>query len=183
MKQFKIMSRWRTWLVIGLVFWLIGNIIVGLKNNQRLIASKAILSSKSDQSVVLINWQRLRFWKLENLNLPDLKLTLVTTDKSRKIGLGGQKELSNDGMFFIFDQSAKWQFWMKDMVFPLDFIWLNNGTVAEITEAVPALIPGNDQAASPVFGPKYAVNQVIELPAGKVKTLGIKIGDKIVILK
>lgn len=67
-------------------------------------------------------------------------------------------------------------FWMNRMHFPLDIIWIDGDTVAEIAEHVPA----------PKFGeipythvPKAEADRVLELNAGVVAELGLKVGDTI----
>ena len=45
---------------------------------------------------------------------------------SRAVGLGGRESLAKDaGMLFVFDSEAKHSFWMKNVKFPLDIIWLD----------------------------------------------------------
>jgi uncharacterized membrane protein (UPF0127 family) len=41
-------------------------------------------------------------------------------------GLGGKQEIgANQGMLFVFDRPGKYIFWMKDMNFPIDIIWID----------------------------------------------------------
>ncbi|WP_425354760.1 DUF192 domain-containing protein, partial [Listeria monocytogenes] len=42
------------------------------------------------------------------------------------MGLSGRSSLGiNSGMFFIFDYEHLPRFWMKDMQFPIDIVWIN----------------------------------------------------------
>src|SRR3989344_4633932 len=51
---------------------------------------------------------------------------LAQTPAAQQQGLSGRKSLgANQGMLFIFPQDEARQFWMKEMNFPLDIIWLN----------------------------------------------------------
>src|SRR3989338_5744277 len=51
---------------------------------------------------------------------------IVDTFILREKGLSGHKPiLDNEGMFFVFDKPDNYGFWMKDMQFPIDIIWLN----------------------------------------------------------
>ena len=54
-----------------------------------------------------------------------LKIDLALTPEAREKGLSGRKELKNDeGMLFVFNHMDKYPFWMKDMNFPIDIIWI-----------------------------------------------------------
>lgn len=99
-----------------------------------------------------------------------------TQDQLTK-GLSGQASLGKDnGMLFVFDQVALYRFWMKDMKFPLDFIWIKDNQVVDLTENVPAE-PGTPDSQLEVYSPKTKVNKVLEVNAGFVKSNQIKIGD------
>ena len=42
-------------------------------------------------------------------------------------GLAVKDQLKeNEAMFFVFDKPEKHSFWMKDMNFPIDIIWLDS---------------------------------------------------------
>ncbi len=45
-------------------------------------------------------------------------------------------------MLFIFGTGATQTFWMKDMNFALDMIWISGNTVAGFSQNVPAPGPG-----------------------------------------
>lgn len=94
------------------------------------------------------------------------------TEEGRSQGLSGREKLAeNEGMLFVFDQPEIYPFWMKGMKFPLDFIWIKDNAVAEITEDV-----GVDRMD---IRPKEAVDKVLEVNSGWVKKQGIKIGDTV----
>src|ERR1044071_5405536 len=51
---------------------------------------------------------------------------IADTDQKRSLGLGGRASLAPDaGMLFIMPQRKKPTFWMKGMLIPLDFIWID----------------------------------------------------------
>jgi len=53
-------------------------------------------------------------------------LEVADTDAKRIKGLSGRENLpENKGMLFVFDEAGNQCFWMKDMEFNLDIIWLN----------------------------------------------------------
>lgn len=123
-------------------------------------------------------------------NLPKIKTIVVDnhsivveiadTDNLRTKGLSERNSLpQNQGMLFVFPVVEFYNFWMKGMRFPLDFVWIKDDTVVDLTENVPN---PRDQTHDPAefYNPKFAVNKVLEINAGEIKKLNIKIGDKII---
>lgn len=102
-----------------------------------------------------------------------LKIELATTSEARERGLSGRDSLAPDtGLLFIFPESALYGFWMKEMNFSIDIIWLNEaGEVVEITkEALPESYPK-------AFYPPEPVKYVLEVNAGYADENKIEIGD------
>jgi hypothetical protein len=94
----------------------------------------------------------------------------------RMKGLSGRKSLEEGrGMLFIFNDSAVRSFWMKDMNFPIDIIWINGDKVVGFAENAP--VP--DKNGIPSFKSPEPVDKALELPAGSVQGIGIKAGDEI----
>jgi len=103
-------------------------------------------------------------------------VSVAATEASREQGLSGRESLAPDqGMLFIFPTEGAYPFWMKDMRFAIDMIWIaNNGTIIYIQgDVVPATYPNT-------FQPKSALARyVLELPAGYAIAHNIKVGDKV----
>lgn len=79
----------------------------------------------------------------------------------------------HDGMLFVFPEERRVSFWMKDVFFPIDMIFIDaNGKVVGIEHAVP---PCNEEPChSYVYnGVKY----VLEVQASLAEKNGISIGD------
>lgn len=101
-------------------------------------------------------------------------LDVVQTSSDRARGLGGRVELCQQcGMWFVFDEVAKHSFWMKDMQFDIDIIWINDTHVVHIEENVSHATPEK------TYIPKVSANHVLELPAGRAQDLGITVGTTI----
>lgn len=102
-----------------------------------------------------------------------IHVTIASTDASRELGLGGRTGLAPDeGMLFVFRQDGLYQFWMKDMRFSIDILWLTaDGKVIYI---VPNLSPSTYPQA---FGPAAQARYVLELSAGYAAAHGVKVGD------
>ena len=104
---------------------------------------------------------------------------IADTPASHERGLSGHKPLlDNQGMFFIFDQPGINRFWMKDMLFSIDIIWIS----ADMR------VVGFEKSLSPLtypqsFGPDLSSQYVLEVSAGQIEKLNIKIGDKVNFIK
>ncbi len=108
--------------------------------------------------------------------LKDLELSveLAQTPKQWEKGLSGRQSLGMlDGMIFIFPYSHIPVFWMKDMQFPIDIVWLQDGVVVDITYSAPVATT----AVLPTYSPKTAVNMVLETGAGWAAKHNIVRGD------
>jgi uncharacterized membrane protein (UPF0127 family) len=61
------------------------------------------------------------------INGTKIALEIADTDATRTLGLSNRASLQeNTGMLFIFPKADYWGFWMKDMHFPLDIIFLDS---------------------------------------------------------
>jgi uncharacterized membrane protein (UPF0127 family) len=112
--------------------------------------------------------------------LKDIPLTveLAETPSQWEHGLSGRTSLEEgSGMLFLFPQYHVPIFWMKDMQFDLDMIWLAGGKVVDITVNAPR--PTSDKL--PTYSPRQAVNMVLEVPAGWSAKNNITIGDQLAI--
>lgn len=90
-------------------------------------------------------------------------------------GLSGRESLCPDcGMLFVFDKSEQRVFWMKDMRFPLDIIFIKDKQVTEIFPAVSAPIPGQ---SIPRVQSSLEADMVLEVNAGFVEKHKIHLGQ------
>lgn len=96
----------------------------------------------------------------------------------RDKGLGDRDSLAaGHGMYFPFDTAQRWVFWMKDMRFPIDIIWIREGKVVDIDHSVP--VPTT--LPLDTFSPSEPADAVLELNAGVAEDIGLVPGDEIVI--
>jgi uncharacterized membrane protein (UPF0127 family) len=83
----------------------------------------------------------------------------------RSQGLSGTDALPPDeGMLFIFNEETVQTFWMKDMNYPLDIIWI--GADKKVAGASENLDPSTYPET---FSSNVPVQYVLEVPAGFVK--------------
>lgn len=102
------------------------------------------------------------------------------TDAERQRGLSGRDPLrEKHGMLFLFPLPGKYTFWMKEMKFALDFLWIRDSRVVDITQNVPPPEAGTPLNQLKVYGPAQEVDQVLELNAGTITSLGIATGDAV----
>ena len=106
---------------------------------------------------------------------------VAATAQERSQGLSGRTRLDpGTGLLFVFDQPGIHQFWMYDMRFPLDFVWISAGcVVADLTPGVPPPLPGQSTADLPRYRPAQPVRYVLELNAGEIAAAGVRIGDAV----
>ncbi len=103
-----------------------------------------------------------------------VNVSVAATDATRERGLSGRFGLASDeGMYFLFQKPDQYAFWMKEMRFPIDIIWINAGAIVDITTDVP--IPGSD-GVLPTFAPRIPANRALEVRAGFAKAHGLRIG-------
>lgn len=122
-------------------------------------------------------------FKEVEINNNKLKVEAADTQAKRNKGLSGRQSLAdNEGMLFIFPAVDKYSFWMKGLNFPLDFVWIREEKVVDLIENVPPPDPGQKNESLPIYQPKEAIDKVLELQAGTVQRLNIKVGDTIKIL-
>lgn len=123
--------------------------------------------------------------KIAGVRINDTILTveIADTQEKRSKGLAGRESIaSNEGMLFIFDKPSQYAFWMKGLKVALDFIWIKDDAVVDFIENVPPPAIGQTDSALPVYSAKLDINKVLEVNAGTIKRLNIKVGDKIQML-
>ncbi|OGE83874.1 MAG: hypothetical protein A3B23_01265 [Candidatus Colwellbacteria bacterium RIFCSPLOWO2_01_FULL_48_10] len=108
-----------------------------------------------------------------------IPVEIARDDASLQKGLSGRVSLDPEkGMLFVFPKPDIYPFWMPDMYFPIDIIWINSGYVVDIT----ADVPNDFDPHNPKFyAPKTPVQYVLEVNAGFARTQNINIGDKAVL--
>ena len=90
---------------------------------------------------------------------------VADTDPLRELGLGDRDSISSDtGMFFTFDHPDIYSFWMKDMRFPIDIIWLDDSfRVIHVENSV------SPESYPKIFSPTEKSSFVLEVAAGIAK--------------
>lgn len=133
------------------------------------------------------------------INDHTLSAEVADTDKTRTQGLSGRTTLAADhAMLFAYAHPGQQYFWMIDMQFPLDIVFLDGDKhVLSIASEVEACIgkdacipngpafnpntcrPGLSQSQCPLLPSPPNTQYVLELPAGSAKTLGMQLGTPV----
>lgn len=108
-----------------------------------------------------------------------IRVDIAERSSAREKGLSGRRALgAGEGMLFAFTERTHHSFWMKDMLFPIDIIWIDGRSIVDIAPNVPPPAGASDL---PVYRPRAAADFVLEVPAGTAESSNWKIGDGVVI--
>ncbi len=114
--------------------------------------------------------------------LPDgtaITIDIVQTYEGQRLGLMYRKWIGEDeGMLFYSKEDyppGKNLFWMKNMKFPIDMIWLDKDFKIVYIERN---VPPCTTEMCPLYGPTDAVSRhVLEMKANQSSRHGLKVGD------
>lgn len=115
-----------------------------------------------------------RTFQTAQLGEQQLEVVLSETAREHQQGLSRQPSIGSDGMLFVFSQPQQPVFWMNEMRFALDFIWIANGRVVDLHENVPYPEPHDSEIRT--VQPSVPVDFVLEVPAGFIQRFGITMG-------
>lgn len=106
------------------------------------------------------------------------KVEVVDTPQKQQQGLSGRNSLDQDsGMLFIFDKADYHNFWMKNMKFPIDIIFIKGDKIVSIEKS--AKPPASTEETLPIYRSEGQVDKVLEINAGLSEKYNIKVGDKV----
>lgn len=116
------------------------------------------------------------FVQISSTTIP---VEIATSTPAVQKGLSGRPSLNPEvGMLFVFSRPDNYRFWMPDMHFPIDIIWIDSNKVVDMDENVS---PEFDPLHPRFYMPSKPVQYVLELNAGFVQTRRIKKGDRVII--
>lgn len=108
----------------------------------------------------------------------EIRLIIADSPATRTRGLSGwgldDFSANYDGMLFVFPDYEERNFWMKGMKFPLDIIWLRDGKIMKMERNIE--IFDESGQVNRMNSMPFQVNQVLEMPAGKIDEYGFIIG-------
>jgi len=103
------------------------------------------------------------------------EVEIVDSLETRTQGLMFREQMDKDrGMWFVFEESKIYPFWMKNTLIPLDMIWVDEDlkVVAIIESAVPC-------EANPCrhYNPETEALYVLEINGGLASEYELRVGD------
>lgn len=118
----------------------------------------------------------------------EIELIIADTPAKRTQGLSEHNGLKqNQGMLFVFEEEDHHGIWMKDMLFPLDIIWLTDAPAEVSAQAgkdderrmviVDVQKNAGPESFPKIYSPKEKAFYVLEVNAGFLDKNNIKIGD------
>ncbi len=102
-----------------------------------------------------------------------LSLEIADSPEERRVGLMFRDPLpENHGMLFVFGREQGYSFWMMDMKFSLDIIWIDrDGIVVHVEHDVPPC-----SQACPSYQPNVSALFVLEVNAGVATSIDLENG-------
>jgi hypothetical protein len=103
-----------------------------------------------------------------------LQAELVHTPDARARGLSGRDALAPDrAMLFLFATREHHGFWMQDMRFDLDLVWIAGDRVVDVTHRASHREPER------ILAPRAPADRVLEVVAGTALARGWGPGDRV----
>ena len=110
------------------------------------------------------------------INGTEFFVTIADSKEEYIRGLSGVSGLrENEGMLFLFDKPDRYGFWMKDMLFSIDIIWIAKGQIIGIEESLEPVKTG----IPPLYYPETPVDMVLEIKSGTAVKRLMRVGDKV----
>lgn len=115
--------------------------------------------------------------RIGDLTIP---VEIADTQETLEKGLSGRLHLpKKQGMLFLFPIPDEYAFWMPDMNFPIDLIWIDASR--HIVGFEQSMQPEKDLKNPRYYTPPEPVEYVIEVNAGFVKKNGLTVGQEVFI--
>lgn len=103
------------------------------------------------------------------------RVRIADTEAARTRGLSGTAPLKeSEGMLFVFPAPTNVSFWMKDMSYPLDMVWID--AQKKVVGIAAATMP---DTYPETFSPSAPVQYVLEIRGGEASRSGIQVGDPV----
>lgn len=99
---------------------------------------------------------------------------VADTPARKQRGLSGRTSLADgQGMLFPYAEPGLHGFWMPDMHFDIDILWIRAGRIVDVAADV-----SKDEPRA-VHRPREPADLVLELPAGTAQRRGFRVGDAV----
>jgi len=116
--------------------------------------------------------------KLTIGNKVTIAVTLADTNQKRTQGYSNHPQVGYDeGLLFVFDKADLYPFWMKDMLFDLDFIFIRDNRVVYLLKNIKA--PVNNQGEIEYAMSQEPFDQLLEVRSGFIDKYKINLQDSV----
>lgn len=107
-----------------------------------------------------------------------IRAEVADTPDRMSRGLSGRSRLPEGrGMVFPYARAERHGFWMYEMRFDIDIVWIRDNRIVDVTSRAPHAPPGD----LPLYRPREPADLVLEVPAGTAERLSWKIGDQVTV--
>ncbi len=140
------------------------------KNTSRIIVAIFLIIFSI---LIMICFFYMKNHKIIQINKQKFFVELALAEDEQAQGLGQRKDIKeNEGMLFVFPEKKEHSFWMKDMQFDLDIIWIEEGKIVYIAKNV-------SQGSPETINPKINSDKVLEIKSGLSSKYNFQIGDSV----
>ena len=113
----------------------------------------------------------------------EVEVKYADSKSERANGLSNVETLpESSGLLFIFEvPQTQPSFWMKDMNFPIDIIWISADKVVQVDYDVPPPEPNTPDEELTIYSPKQPIDYVLEVNGGFSAKNNIEVGSPVVL--
>jgi len=112
------------------------------------------------------------------INGHSFDIEMAITDSQKSKGLAKYEKIPESfGMLFLFGKADYYSFWMKNMKFPIDIIYINDNKIVDIFKNVPN--PKSKSEVPKTIKPSLPSDKVLEINAGLSDKYNFKRGDSV----
>jgi len=113
-----------------------------------------------------------------SINGKSFSALVADSFSKRMIGLMFRKKLNKrECMLFIFGSEGDQAIWMRNMLFPIDVVWLDSKM--RVVDTVQSIKPCKSILSCKEYHPRRAAKYIIEMVSGSVKANGINSRSRI----
>lgn len=128
--------------------------------------------------ILIINLPLSKIVPSVTINNRTFVVDVAKTDEQKAKGLSVYNKLPLEkGMIFVFNTDDYYAFWMKDMKFPIDIIYIRKNKIVDIFKNVAP--PKSRSETLPIIKPEKTADMVLEINAGLCQKYNFKIGDSV----
>ncbi|MDE2025836.1 MAG: DUF192 domain-containing protein [Patescibacteria group bacterium] len=129
-----------------------------------------------DNTATMRSLQRLLHTPTVSVKGQTFNVILAKTDAEKEKGLSGRSSLpKNEGMLFLFDKADYYAFWMKDMLFPIDIIYIHDKQIITVYNNLQP--PAKTAINLQIVKPSEPADTVLEINAGLAQQYHLQTGD------